>query len=68
MTYAKNYLAEATQIIQKLDINIIEKIVHLLIDTRKNNGRLFILGVGGSRGEAPLGTSRPAHQSKVQNF
>ena len=52
MTYAKNYLAEATQIIQKLDINIIEKIVHLLIDTRKNNGRLFILGVGGGAGHA----------------
>ena len=52
MTYAKNYLAEATQIIQKLDINSIEEIARLLIETRKKNGRLFILGVGGGAGHA----------------
>lgn len=52
MTYAKNYLTEATHIIQQLDIAIIEKIARLLIETRKKNGRLFILGVGGGAGHA----------------
>jgi len=52
MTYVKKYLAEASQILQQLDTNEIEKMVRLLVDTRTRGGRLFILGVGGGAGHA----------------
>jgi D-sedoheptulose 7-phosphate isomerase len=52
VTHTKEYLTEASQIIQQLDIDVIEKIAHLLAETRNKNGRLFILGVGGGAGHA----------------
>lgn len=52
MTHAANYLKEAKQIIEQLDIKEIEKMAHLLADTRKTGGRLFLLGVGGGAGHA----------------
>lgn len=52
MTFARQYLAEAEQIIQKLDVDQIEKMVDLIVETRSHGGRLFILGVGGSAANA----------------
>jgi D-sedoheptulose 7-phosphate isomerase len=52
MQFVKSFLAEATQIIEKLDASQIEKSVELLAQTRENDGRLFILGVGGSAANA----------------
>ena len=52
MTYAKKYLTEAAQIIELLDTDEIEKIAHLLAETRQQEGRLFLLGVGGGAGHA----------------
>lgn len=52
MQFVKQFLSEATQIIEKLDTYQIEKSVNLLAQTRENEGRLFILGVGGSAGNA----------------
>ena len=52
MTFSETYLLEAKQVIDKLDINTIEYAVELLADIRKNQGRLFILGVGGSAANA----------------
>jgi len=48
MTFSEQYLAEATDIIGKLDVEAIEKMAQLLADVRERDGRLFILGVGGS--------------------
>jgi len=48
MTFSEQYLAEATEIIGKLDVAAIEKMAQLLADVRERGGRLFILGVGGS--------------------
>ena len=48
MTYTEQHLAEATEIIGKLDMEAIEKMAHLLADVRSRGGRLFFLGVGGS--------------------
>ena len=39
-------------IIQQIDCDAVEKMAKILADTRKNNGRLFILGVGGSAANA----------------
>ncbi len=52
MGHTETYLGEATQIIAKLDRRAIEKMVELLVQTRTQGGRLFILGVGGSAGNA----------------
>ena len=52
MSYTQQYLAAAAQVIEQLDRNEIEAIVQLVVETRQHGGRLFILGVGGSAGNA----------------
>ncbi|HEY5869113.1 MAG TPA: SIS domain-containing protein [Candidatus Tectomicrobia bacterium] len=52
MSFIQQYLAEATQILQQLDIQAIDRVVALLAETRARGGRLFILGVGGSAANA----------------
>src|SRR3984957_2063774 len=52
MDFIKQFLAEANQIIAVLDKSAIEKAVDLLAEVRTNEGRLFILGVGGSAANA----------------
>src|SRR5271170_1454838 len=52
MQFIKQFLTEANQIIDQLDIFQIEKCVDILFNTRNDNGRLFILGVGGSAANA----------------
>jgi D-sedoheptulose 7-phosphate isomerase len=52
MSYTERYLGEATQIIAGLDRTQIDKMVQLFVETRECGGRLFILGVGGSAGNA----------------
>lgn len=52
MEFIKQYLAESIEVIAKLDKEQIESMVDLLVNVRVNQGRLFILGVGGSAGNA----------------
>jgi D-sedoheptulose 7-phosphate isomerase len=52
MNFTQQYLQEAKQVIDQLDITAIEKAVTLLDITRRHGGRLFILGVGGSAANA----------------
>ncbi len=52
MSFAQDYLAESVKVIEKLDRDQIEKMASLLADVRARAGRLFILGVGGSAGNA----------------
>jgi len=48
MTHAAQYFAEARQIAERMDYDMIERIAEGLADLRARNGRLFLLGVGGS--------------------
>lgn len=50
MSYARKHLGEASEIIKRMDVAAIEKMVDLLAQVRKDGGRLFFLGVGGSAG------------------
>lgn len=50
MSYAQAHLNEASDIIQKMDVTAIEKIVDLLVTVKTEGGRIFFLGVGGSAG------------------
>src|SRR5919197_73074 len=52
MSYTTQYIGEATQILARLDTAAIDRMVELLIELRKRGGRLFLLGVGGSAGNA----------------
>ncbi len=52
MDYVKSYIAESSQILQKLDLQSIERAAELLVNLRERSGRLFILGVGGGAGHA----------------
>ena len=48
MSHAKLYLAEAAQITERIDHEMIERIAEGLAALRDRGGRLFLLGVGGS--------------------
>jgi D-sedoheptulose 7-phosphate isomerase len=50
MGYAEQHMRESIQIIEKMDVAPIEKIVDLLAQVKKDGGRIFFLGVGGSAG------------------
>jgi D-sedoheptulose 7-phosphate isomerase len=50
MSYAQQHLNESIEIIKKIDVGAIEKIVDLLAQVKKDYGRIFFLGVGGSAG------------------
>jgi D-sedoheptulose 7-phosphate isomerase len=47
MSYSKQYLSEAINIINQIDVSTIEKMVSLLANLKERSGRLFFLGVGG---------------------
>lgn len=50
MSYSKQHLTEAAEIIQKLDPGAMERMVDLLSQVKEGGGRIFFLGVGGSAG------------------
>lgn len=52
MSFARQFLDEVAQVAAALSIDQIEKAATLLAETRAGGGRLFILGVGGSAGNA----------------
>ena len=52
MSFARQYIDEATKILAKLDESAIERMATLLADVRRRGGRLFFLGVGGSAANA----------------
>ena len=52
MEFIKQYLIEAKEVIDQLDLNAMESVVAIIEGTRRNNGRMFVLGVGGSAANA----------------
>jgi len=52
MEFIKQYLIEAKEVIDQLDLNAMESVVAIIEGTRRNNGRMFVLGVGGSSANA----------------
>ena len=50
MSYAQHHLNEAKEIINHINIDAIEKVADLLATVKKDQGRIFFLGVGGSAG------------------
>ena len=52
LDYVNQYLSETEKIIQDIDRNSIVRAIDLLSDLKRDQGRLFILGIGGSAGNA----------------
>jgi D-sedoheptulose 7-phosphate isomerase len=52
MQFIKQFLSEAQEIIASVNTQQIESIIQILTQLRQNEGRLFILGVGGSAANA----------------
>lgn len=50
MSYIKQYLTEVKQIVDRIDIEELEKVISILQQVRETKGRLFFIGVGGSAG------------------
>jgi D-sedoheptulose 7-phosphate isomerase len=50
--YTSKYLSEVAQIAASIDRRQIDRIVEILLQLRRAQGRLFFLGVGGSAGNA----------------
>ena len=52
MSYTAMYIDEAIQILQRLDQDVLESMIDLLVKLREREGRLFFLGAGGGAGHA----------------
>jgi D-sedoheptulose 7-phosphate isomerase len=52
MDYVAQYLAEAKQVVDRLDQAAIASVAEHLVELRHRSGRLFFLGVGGSAANA----------------
>jgi D-sedoheptulose 7-phosphate isomerase len=50
MSYSQQHLNESIQIIKKIDASKIEEMAKLIETVKKDDGRIFFLGVGGSAG------------------
>ena len=50
--FVKKYIKESIDILNKIDVNKLEKIISLIANVRRNKGRIFFLGVGGSAANA----------------
>jgi D-sedoheptulose 7-phosphate isomerase len=51
-TFTRDFLGEVKRVVDGLDEGAIEQVVEHLAKTREREGRLFVLGVGGSAGNA----------------
>src|ERR1700723_159772 len=52
MSFTQEFLKEVQAVTQGLDANAIDAVVEQLLAVRERGGRLFIIGVGGSAGNA----------------
>jgi D-sedoheptulose 7-phosphate isomerase len=50
MAFARSHLQEVLEIVEKLDVAVIDRLVSALATLRERGGRLFLLGVGGGAG------------------
>ena len=52
MSFSEKHLNESVEITKQINSQVVEAIVKLLADVKSTNGRLFVLGVGGSAANA----------------
>lgn len=52
LDYVGKYIEEASEILRRIDVQAIHRVVARLVELRERGGRLFILGVGGGAANA----------------
>ena len=52
MIFIEKFLNNCNEIVNNIDKYEIEKIINILVEIRKNKGRLFVIGSGGGSGHA----------------
>ncbi len=52
MSFTQDFIAETVAVLDAVDTDVVEQVAAGLAATRERDGRLFILGVGGSAGHA----------------
>lgn len=52
MSFSKKYLEEVSLVASNIDVSKVEAIIKILAKLKLNNGRLFVLGIGGSAANA----------------
>jgi D-sedoheptulose 7-phosphate isomerase len=52
VNYTAQYFEESIQILRRIDQQMIERMLELVLQVRQQNGRIFFLGVGGGAGQA----------------
>lgn len=52
MSFTAEFLSEVKRVVDEIDREAIDRCIDLLADVRERGGRVFILGVGGSAGNA----------------
>lgn len=52
MNFSFNHMKEVAKIAESIDVLIIEQMIDVLVEVKEKQGRLFVLGVGGSAGNA----------------
>ena len=52
LEYVDKYLSEVTAITELIDRTAVKNMIDIILEVRKNAGRLFMLGVGGGAGNA----------------
>ena len=62
------FFNEVTAIAKQINIEAIENLAHQLKDLRERNGRLFILGVGGSAGNCSHAVNDFRHLCEIEAY
>jgi D-sedoheptulose 7-phosphate isomerase len=68
MTYTQQHVAETIDVLNRLDQSEIESLVAELVELRSRGGRLFILGVGGSAGNASHAVNDFRKLAKIETY
>ena len=66
--YIDKYLDESKQIIEKINRSKIEEVINILQRTKDQGGRLFILGIGGSAGNASHAVNDFRKIAKIESY
>jgi D-sedoheptulose 7-phosphate isomerase len=68
MTYTTEYLNDSIQILRQLDQGQIERTLDLLVEVRRQEGRIFFLGVGGGAGHASHAVNDFRKIAKIESY
>jgi D-sedoheptulose 7-phosphate isomerase len=68
MNFIESYIHEVKIIAESLDMRVIEQMVDSLTNLKARNGRLFILGVGGSAANASHAVNDFRKLTKIESY